>query len=196
MLWSIPQRRKFSSGTACISRGQPLGTTSHSGSVLRTGFVGCYRTAHCAPVAQLDRAPDYESGGQEFESLRARHSFQRLTSIADRPGFGPGYKWVTSGFGFGRREEGEERADRVPRCVDCPLASCAQRRLELGECVLDGLKSGAAGRTASLPPHRSRRERRRGASSPIFAGAIQWIALDPPAARRADMPSSEGFKNP
>lgn len=29
--------------------------------------------AKCAPVAQLDRAPDYESGGQEFESLRARH---------------------------------------------------------------------------------------------------------------------------
>jgi hypothetical protein len=27
-----------------------------------------------APVAQLDRAPDYESGGQEFESLRARQS--------------------------------------------------------------------------------------------------------------------------
>src|SRR6202012_4205037 len=27
-----------------------------------------------APVAQLDRAPDYESGGQEFESLRA-HPF-------------------------------------------------------------------------------------------------------------------------
>ncbi len=27
----------------------------------------------CAPVAQLDRAPDYESGGQEFESLRVRH---------------------------------------------------------------------------------------------------------------------------
>ena len=25
-----------------------------------------------APLAQLDRAPDYESGGQEFESLRAR----------------------------------------------------------------------------------------------------------------------------
>ena len=30
------------------------------------------RDAHDAPVAQLDRAPDYESGGQEFESLRAR----------------------------------------------------------------------------------------------------------------------------
>jgi hypothetical protein len=26
-----------------------------------------------SPVAQLDRAPDYESGGREFESLRARH---------------------------------------------------------------------------------------------------------------------------
>src|SRR5262245_12714789 len=30
------------------------------------------RQPPCAPVAQLDRAPDYESGGQEFESLRAR----------------------------------------------------------------------------------------------------------------------------
>ena len=26
-----------------------------------------------APVAQLDRAPGYEPGGREFESLRARH---------------------------------------------------------------------------------------------------------------------------
>ena len=34
----------------------------------------------CAPVAQLDRAPDYESGGQEFESLRAR---QHLTGTHD-----------------------------------------------------------------------------------------------------------------
>ncbi len=34
----------------------------------------------CALVAQLDRALDYESRGQEFESLRARHS---------RPGPGP-----------------------------------------------------------------------------------------------------------
>jgi hypothetical protein len=25
-----------------------------------------------APVAQLDRAPDYESGGRRFESFRAR----------------------------------------------------------------------------------------------------------------------------
>ena len=26
-----------------------------------------------APVAQLDRAPDFESGGRGFEPLRARH---------------------------------------------------------------------------------------------------------------------------
>lgn len=29
-----------------------------------------------ALVAQLDRAPDYESGGQGFESLRVYHFFQ------------------------------------------------------------------------------------------------------------------------
>ena len=31
--------------------------------------------SQCAPVAQLDRAPDYESGGQRFESFRARQLF-------------------------------------------------------------------------------------------------------------------------
>ena len=35
----------------------------------------------CAPVAQLDRAPDYESGGQEFESLRARQKPQQLLTF-------------------------------------------------------------------------------------------------------------------
>tara|TARA_R100001132_G_scaffold11139_1_gene10580 strand:- start:9562 stop:9879 length:318 start_codon:yes stop_codon:yes gene_type:complete len=33
----------------------------------------------CAPLAQLDRAPDYGSGGWEFEPLGARHSFQGLS---------------------------------------------------------------------------------------------------------------------
>jgi hypothetical protein len=32
-----------------------------------------------APVAQLDRAPDYESGGRTFESFRARHSHHART---------------------------------------------------------------------------------------------------------------------
>ena len=30
------------------------------------------RPRQCAPVAQLDRVPDYESGGRRFESFRAR----------------------------------------------------------------------------------------------------------------------------
>ena len=40
--------------------------------------AGLFRATRKAPVAQLDRAPDYESGGQEFESLRARHYFEDL----------------------------------------------------------------------------------------------------------------------
>ena len=32
-----------------------------------------------APVAQLDRVPDYESGGRTFESYRARHIQKSLT---------------------------------------------------------------------------------------------------------------------
>ncbi len=31
------------------------------------------RPLHYVPLAQLDRAFDYESKGREFESLRARH---------------------------------------------------------------------------------------------------------------------------
>src|SRR5262249_6056566 len=39
------------------------------------------RDAQDAPVAQLDRAPDYESGGQEFESLRARQIRRKIKSL-------------------------------------------------------------------------------------------------------------------
>ena len=38
-----------------------------------------------APVAQLDRAPDYESGGRRFESFRARHFPFRAAGRCDRP---------------------------------------------------------------------------------------------------------------
>ena len=37
-----------------------------------------------APVAQLDRAPDYESGGQRFESFRARHFPDDLLMMVHR----------------------------------------------------------------------------------------------------------------
>jgi hypothetical protein len=33
------------------------------------------RSINFVPLAQLDRAFDYESKGREFESLRARHNF-------------------------------------------------------------------------------------------------------------------------
>src|SRR5262245_50608458 len=38
-----------------------------------------------APVAQLDRAPDYESGGRRFESFRARHFGTKLGTL--KPAF-------------------------------------------------------------------------------------------------------------
>jgi uncharacterized membrane protein len=43
----------------------------------------------CAPVAQLDRAPDYESGGQRFESFRARHFPKTTVGTGQRSGRWP-----------------------------------------------------------------------------------------------------------
>ena len=51
-----------SSGYLARQRGRPEGSS----------------LASRAPVAQLDRAPDYESGGQRFESFRAHHFFASL----------------------------------------------------------------------------------------------------------------------
>ena len=42
-----------------------------------------------APVAQLDRAPDYESGGWKFESFRVRQSFSFTTSFLGASGSRP-----------------------------------------------------------------------------------------------------------
>ena len=58
--------RKAAEIPACLAAQNRLDGGSRRGAS-RSGHVAC------APVAQLDRAPDYESGGQEFESLRARH---------------------------------------------------------------------------------------------------------------------------
>jgi hypothetical protein len=46
-------------------------------------FRMALRTLHCrrAPVAQLDRAPGFEPGGREFESLRARHWFFCMRTV-------------------------------------------------------------------------------------------------------------------
>ncbi len=53
----------------------------------------CLRFAQCAPVAQLDRAPGYEPGGREFESLRARHMSKK--NAGSEPAFlGPSATFV------------------------------------------------------------------------------------------------------
>ena len=50
-----------------------------------------------APLAQLDRAFDYESKGQEFESLRARHLISRdVAQLGRAPGLGPGGRMFKS----------------------------------------------------------------------------------------------------
>ena len=41
--------------------------------------------AQYAPVAQLDRAPGYEPGGREFESLRAHHCFPCPRTLTSAP---------------------------------------------------------------------------------------------------------------
>ncbi len=48
--------------------------------VLTAMQTRCKDCGH-ALVAQLDRAPDYESGGREFESSRARHFFTGMTAL-------------------------------------------------------------------------------------------------------------------
>ena len=62
----------------------------------RTGlwFHSRQPTGHDALVAQLDRAPDYESGGREFESSRARHSLSNLGNHKRFTGI-VGYRWGT-----------------------------------------------------------------------------------------------------
>lgn len=47
---------------------------NYSPAKLRADARDASRVDACAPLAQLDRAPDYGSEGWEFESLRARHS--------------------------------------------------------------------------------------------------------------------------
>ena len=40
-----------------------------------------YHSPTQAPVAQLDRVPDYESGGRTFESCRVHHLHCRLSIV-------------------------------------------------------------------------------------------------------------------
>ena len=46
------------------------------------GPLGVRSFAKNAPVAQLDRASDYESEGRAFESLRVRHILQLVIALS------------------------------------------------------------------------------------------------------------------
>ena len=73
-----------------------------------------------APVAQLDRAPDYESGGQEFESLRARQQTPTntpfLRSRVSQPSLG--YQNGTDTKSRNRRAESR----KIPEVVHLSFA--------------------------------------------------------------------------
>ena len=74
-----PKHRRGAASGPCQARPEPVAMARFRD--ISKMFSECMRhggpcalkcSAKNAPVAQLDRAPDYESGGQEFESLRAR----------------------------------------------------------------------------------------------------------------------------
>ena len=58
--------------------------------VVNTVEVQVLSTAfYIAPLAQLDRALDYESKGREFESLRVHHFFREVAQLGRALGLGP-----------------------------------------------------------------------------------------------------------
>src|SRR5690606_19399158 len=57
-----PADAKTFQATACISENQPLGNSTLAAGPQGSAVVAVFRHGpRCAPVAQLDRAPDYES---------------------------------------------------------------------------------------------------------------------------------------
>src|ERR1700731_1345030 len=78
-------------------------------------------SAKNAPVAQLDRAPDYESGGQEFESLRARQIATIQNKTANYP---------TANFWQRRQQFARARvASGIVRSTSVPVPSAHRQAL-------------------------------------------------------------------
>ena len=89
----------------CTRRRKPLVRAPRIGTTLAAASKGQSRNPVLpkhAPVAQLDRAPDYESGGQRFESFRARQLNQVLAQkqrrLRNRPSEPIANTFSRSGF--------------------------------------------------------------------------------------------------
>ncbi len=60
----------------------------------RLAYMSRVLSANSAPVAQLDRVPDYESVGRRFESCRARQLYRGITAIRCDPFFVAGRRRI------------------------------------------------------------------------------------------------------
>ena len=84
--------------------------------------------ASSAPVAQLDRAPDYESGGQRFESFRARHfRFHRFQTRVCRIAARFGAAWFVVFRVCPAERSGARYASRASARSACSLDSQPDR---------------------------------------------------------------------
>jgi hypothetical protein len=104
--------------------GREAGTARRQGLAARTGLhrpATVYMRTPGAPVAQLDRAPDYESGGRGFESSPVRHSsiasFERRSCPEIGGPFGGSKRCPATG---GRGDHPRGRPARRPRPVGGP----------------------------------------------------------------------------
>jgi hypothetical protein len=89
--------------------------------ILKGGVTFLFSTI--APVAQLDRAPGYEPGGREFESLRAHQSHEKRPALSrpflmtrvHRCGLIPGREAVEFDYSAARPSWTPERQRRRSR---------------------------------------------------------------------------------
>src|SRR5215216_4162787 len=99
--------------------GEPVADKNmrHSGLLERVPIAK--EPAPGALVAQPDRAPDFESGGRGFESLRARQKNQRVSLTQGGPGMPQANERLTSPRMPSCRRvvpAGRNNAPAAPRC--------------------------------------------------------------------------------
>jgi hypothetical protein len=107
------------------------------------GWLTATMCMGCAPVAQLDRAPDYESGGRRFESFRARHKLNNLAAFivgANRFGYHRATTMSSLGRSYARNEALNLTGitDQVTAANSATLWSSPANRLQNGSlCAAD-----------------------------------------------------------